>query len=329
LFKERNVHARALIFARSNFRVRQKPTRFGWNAHNSAAFPNTKRVLQWINASTALAATHSALTGVSFDIEPGASVPGSYQAYADLLVAVRAKLNTAPPASRLQLSIAGSWGYELVNVSCGTAGTNVSMLDCAVSLVDMYILMNYRNNANGCFCRPPPQRNPARLKCPADGSPIAANCTGPASADGMIGKATSAAMAVKWHASGRCKLSLGVETSCFPASDAADKRYEWVMTFSLCRTLACLTAWCVWERVRNSSRVTHTHTHARTHTHTRTHAHTHTHTHTHTLTHSHTRTHALTHTHTHTHTHTTRTHTHTHTHTHHLLRQTEWPAHDV
>ena len=97
-----------------------RPNRFGWNAHNSVAFPVTDHVLQWIDASSALSATHPALTGVSFDIEPGVAVPGSYQAYADLLMAVRAKIDSEPSENRLQLSIAGSWGYELVNVSCGT-----------------------------------------------------------------------------------------------------------------------------------------------------------------------------------------------------------------
>ena len=70
------------------------------------------------------------LIGVSFDIEPRVTSPDSYQLYADLLGKVREKLDAANAqraarvgvgvaARKLTLSIAGSWGYELNNVTCG------------------------------------------------------------------------------------------------------------------------------------------------------------------------------------------------------------------
>ena len=88
-----------------------------------------------------------------------------------------------------------------------------------------------RAQAFGCFCRPPPGKNPPRYQCPADGSPIAGNCSADsASKDGMIGKAVSAARAVKSSPRKACRLSLGVETSCFKAADS-DKQYEFKLSF--------------------------------------------------------------------------------------------------
>lgn len=46
----------------------------------------------------------------------------------------------------------------------------------------------------------------------------------------MIGKAMEAAAAVKAHG-GTCRLSLGVETSCFPPSDSADRKYQYKLSF--------------------------------------------------------------------------------------------------
>jgi len=98
--------------------------------------------------------------------------------------------------------------------------------------------MNYRNSAYGCYCRPPPGYNPPHLQCPADGRPIAGNCSDGvvhrradgSAVDGMIGKATSAAEAVKASPYSKCRLALGVETSCFPASDS-DKKYQYKLSF--------------------------------------------------------------------------------------------------
>jgi hypothetical protein len=186
---------------------------YGWNAAGGGPVPS-QNVLNFVDAILGLpeaSNNNSGLAGFSFDIEPRTSAGSgqdTYQQYADLLVKVRARLDTAnnklprSGTNELKLSIAGSWGYESQNVSCGRLGANVSMLTCAVSLVDNYILMNYRNNAFGCSCRPPPQKNSARFQCPADGSPIPGNCTDSSfpvnpGRDGMIAKAVTAARAVK------------------------------------------------------------------------------------------------------------------------------------
>jgi hypothetical protein len=217
---------------------------YGWSGRGGAPFPATAEMLSWVQAATELGRTYPALTGISLDIEPSGTAQGSYQQYADLLAAIRRALNAEPVATRLQLSIAGSWGYDTVNVSCrsshpvGRRGDPVraltaTMLQCAVTFVDLYILMNYRNNAYGCFCRPPPGLNSPRLQCPADGSPIAGNCSeasGGPGKDGMIGKALAAATAVQQHGGG-CRLALGVETSCFPPSDVADRKYQYKLSF--------------------------------------------------------------------------------------------------
>jgi hypothetical protein len=203
---------------------------YGWNNHGAYPLP-TASVLAFVDNVLALPDS-SALTGVHFDIEPGAGSPGSYQLYADLLPQVRAKFDIANKvrdlsmAPHLNLSIAGSWGYASQRVSCGAIGANVSMLDCAVTFVDTFVLMNYRNNAYGCNCRPPPGKNPAKYKCPADGGPIPGNCTegSTSGVDGMIGKAVASAQAVKASSYVRARLSLGVETSCFPAGDS-DARF--------------------------------------------------------------------------------------------------------
>jgi len=206
---------------------------YGWNARDSGPFPSTAAILEWVDSALELAADSTAVTGVSLDIEPAIGDPTSYQSYADLLLAVRRHLgglSAAATPPRLHLSIAGSWAYSEHNVSCD--GRFTTMLECAVTLVDLYILMNYRNNAYGCFCRPPPERNPAHLECPPDGSPIAGNCsiTVAPGSDGMIGKATETASAVR-QVAGRCRLALGVETSCFPPSDEADRRYQYKLSF--------------------------------------------------------------------------------------------------
>ena len=152
-------------------------------------------------------------------------------------------------APKLTLSIAGSWGYELQNVTCGALTSfgwclgTTTMLSCAVSYVDTFVLMNYRNNAYGCYCRPanPKHPNPKHYQCPADGTPIAGNCTmADANADGMISKAVSAAKAVKASPYKPCRLALGVETSCFPKGDWADKKYQYKLSF--CGTSAAYLA---------------------------------------------------------------------------------------
>jgi hypothetical protein len=135
-------------------------------------------------------------------------------------------------------------GYESHNVSCGTGASAgmVSLLACAVENVDTYILMNYRNNAFGCSCRPmgnqsqPQHRNPAWMQCHLNGnpSPIPGNlsgCKARATDDGMIGKAMSAARAVRASSYKPARLSLGVETSCFARSDWADRRYQYKLSF--------------------------------------------------------------------------------------------------
>ena len=143
------------------------------------------------------------LTGVSFDIEPQGS-QAAYQEYADFLRQVRVVLDAAntnrivaaaaaaataaahvngnrntaatsavlsAPPQNLTLSIAGSWGFASQNVTCGALGV-VSMVTCTIASVDTFILMNYRNNAYGCYCRPPPGKNPPQYQCPADGGPL-------------------------------------------------------------------------------------------------------------------------------------------------------------
>ena len=116
----------------------------------------------------------------------------------------------------------------------------MSLLACAVEYVDTYILMNYRNNAFGCSCRPkgnqsqPQHRNPAWMQCPSSGSPIAGNqsgCEARANDDGMIGKAVPSAMAVHASSYKPARLSLGVETSCFAKGDWADRRYQYKLSF--------------------------------------------------------------------------------------------------
>ena len=225
---------------------------YGWNA-GDGPFPAAS-VLKFVDGVVALPTNNSALAGISFDIEPREHPdPTSYQQYADLLPKVRAKLDAANQhraqlaLPKLTLSIAGSWGYESANVSCGSLGPAVSLLDCAVTYVDTYILMNYRNNAYGCSCKPPinataPGRNAPWMECPSDGRPIAGNQTGCREqytagklaghlGDGMIGKAVSAAAAVKASGYKASRLSLGVELSCFPPSDAADGKYQYKLSF--------------------------------------------------------------------------------------------------
>ena len=264
---------------------------FGWNG-GEGPFP-AANILAFVDAVLAMPqASHSAsLAGISFDIEPRLTPdPTDYQQYATLLPQVRAKLdrqNAArdPGLPSLRLSIAGSWGYESERVRCGRAGANITLLECAVANVDVYILMNYRNSAfvrqllhyfgaiskfgfsqsrwcpalrdqlcfgavcawdtdwclrsdgmvnarlQGCFCRPPWDKpNPPAYKCPASGLPIAGNCTAP-NADGMIAKATAAATAVKASSYKPARLSLGVETSCFPKTDRADLKYQYKLSF--------------------------------------------------------------------------------------------------
>lgn len=181
--------------------------------------------------------------GISLDIEPNHQSPSSYQTFAELLIAVRHRidaanaLSTARGRRALKLSIAGSWAYAEARVDCGPKMKNVEMLDCAVSLVNVYYLMNYRNNAYGCFCKPPPARNPARYECPADGRPIPGNCSatpgaaGGGGSDGMIGHALASARAVRNSSNTESRLGLGIETSCFSASDPADLKYQYKLSF--------------------------------------------------------------------------------------------------
>ena len=226
---------------------------YGWNGAEGS-FPAAS-ILAFVDGVLALALPvsggSSALVGISFDIEPRDKPdPTDYQQYATLLAQVRAKLDKANERRaaaalalpKLTLSIAGSWSYEVHNVSCsgmgGSGAAVVSLLDCAVSVVDTYILMNYRNSAWGCSCRPPANssslgRNPTWMQCPPNGSPIAGNQTGCKAVyemqrqqgwqgDGMIAKASAAARAVKASRYKQARLALGVETSCFSPSDIGD-----------------------------------------------------------------------------------------------------------
>ena len=112
---------------------------YGWNAAKDGAFP-TAAALKFVDRVVALApSVGPGLSGISFDIEP--RQPETYQAYAELLAKVRAKLGAANGQRELEghapltLSIAGSWGYANQNVSCGALGT-LTMERCAVSYVD-------------------------------------------------------------------------------------------------------------------------------------------------------------------------------------------------
>jgi hypothetical protein len=230
---------------------------YGWSGSGGKQGPlPAAGVLSFLDRLLALAPALPAqgLAGISLDLEPNeAAVPGSHQAYADLLPLLRARLDahngknghnagsSGGAAPNLTLSIAGSWGYASQNVSCAAyGGGNASMLQCAVAYVDTFVLMNYRNSAYGCYCRPPGAggANPPALRCPADGGPVPGNCSDDGSSagarDGMLAKAVLSAQAVRASPYRKGRLALGVEASCFAASDVADLRYEYKLSF--CRT---------------------------------------------------------------------------------------------
>jgi hypothetical protein len=187
---------------------------YGWagRTNPNATVPAAK-LLAFVSALEGFRAANpdlaATVSSYSFDIEPASQA--QYQSYAGLLAQLKANRDSSwvssagqPPA---RCSIAGSWGYAAVNVSCSAdllaITPQITMQECALRNVDTYILMNYRNNADGCYCHPNGEKNPSAYECKL-GSSIPGKCPNAAAGvasgggrDGMIGKALPVAVAIK------------------------------------------------------------------------------------------------------------------------------------